>query len=97
MSGTGTRWYAGALPSPLRPVEPRRISVYRPDAATARSTFERHPPRIGDPDANHLYNCAARTRDSLSLRCCEAFMDEASDHVAVEPMHERKLALRDAV
>jgi hypothetical protein len=32
----------------------------------------------------------------LSLRCCQAFMDEASDHVAVERMHERKLVLRDA-
>jgi hypothetical protein len=64
---------------------------------SARSTLNSPPTSVGDPDTDHIYNRAARTRNDLSLRCCEAFMDKACDHVAVEPMHERKLVFRHAV
>jgi hypothetical protein len=67
------------------------------NVAIARSALKRDPPCISNPDTNHLYNRAARTRYDLSLRCCEAFVDEARDHLAIEPMHERKLVLRHAV
>jgi hypothetical protein len=63
----------------------------------ARSGLKRPPPGIGDPDTDGLYRRAARTRDDLSLRRCQTFVHEASDHVAIEPVHERKLVLRHAV
>jgi hypothetical protein len=65
--------------------------------AMARSALKCHPPRIGDSDADHFYNRAARTRDDLSLRCCEAFVDEACEHGAIESMCEDEQVLCDAV
>jgi hypothetical protein len=65
--------------------------------AMARSALKRHPPRIGDSDADHFYNRAARTRDDLSQRCCEAFVDEACEHGAIESMCEDEQVLCDAV
>jgi hypothetical protein len=55
------------------------------------------PPRIGDPDADHLYNRAARSGDEFSLHHCEPFVDEACDHGAIESMGKEQQVLRDAV
>jgi hypothetical protein len=44
-----------------------------------------------------VYNRAARTRDDLSLRRCEAFMDEAGDHGAIESVGNDEQVLCDTV
>jgi hypothetical protein len=40
---------------------------------------------------------AAATRDDLSLHRCEAFVDKACDHAAIESMGKDKQVLCDAV
>jgi hypothetical protein len=72
-----------------------RISLQ--DVAMAPSALKRPPARIADPDTDHLYNRAARTRDDLSLRRCETVVEEACDHVAIEPMGDHERVLCDAV
>jgi hypothetical protein len=57
-----------------------------------RSALKRHLPHIGDPDTDNLY-----TGDHLSLHHCEAFVDEASDHGAIESVGKDKQLLSDAV
>jgi hypothetical protein len=38
--------------------------------AMARSPLKRHPPRIGDLDADHLYRRVAGVLDDVTLRHC---------------------------
>jgi hypothetical protein len=63
----------------------------------ARSALKRYPPSIGDPDTDRLYNRAAGTHNHLSLRSCEAFVDEACDHGAIESVGKDESFLRDTV
>jgi hypothetical protein len=63
----------------------------------ARSALKRHPPSIGDSDTDRLYNRAAGTHNDLSLRSCEAFVDEACDHGTIESVGKDESFLRDAV
>jgi hypothetical protein len=63
----------------------------------ARSALKRHPPRIGDLDAHHLYGRALGGSYDFALCCGEAFVDEACDHSSFESVSDRELALCDAV
>jgi hypothetical protein len=62
-----------------------------------RSVFKRPPARAADPGADHLYNRAATSRNDLSLRYREAFMDEACDYRPVESVNKREQVPRDSV
>jgi hypothetical protein len=63
-----------------------------------RSVFKCRPARIADHDANHFYLRAVRTRDNLASCLCEACVNEACDHGAVESKDEQVLcdAVRNA-
>jgi hypothetical protein len=52
-------------------------------------------PSVGDYQTN-LDRPAASLNDLVAWSC-KPSVDEASDHVAIEPMHERKPVLRHAV
>jgi hypothetical protein len=57
--------------------------------AWRRSVFKRLPARIGDR--------TTRTRNDLSLGCCEAFVNETRDHVAIESVGNDEHLLRGAI
>jgi hypothetical protein len=76
---------------------PRSREKPRGLAPWVRSTFERNPSRIGDRDADRLHKRAARTRHDLSLLRCDASVDEACDHGAIESMGEDEQLLREAM
>ncbi len=94
------RWNVRAKPCgwarlwrPTRPLLGLAIAV----GACAGSVFKRLPARIGDPDADYLYNRSTRTRNDLSLRCRKAFVNETRDHVAIESVGNDEHLLRDAI
>ncbi len=57
---------------------------------------ERPPAGIRDRDADDLDRPAVCS-DGVAPCCCKPGVDEAGDHVAVEPMGEHKQVLGDAV
>jgi hypothetical protein len=67
------------------------------DVAMARSALKRPPARIADPDTDHVYRPAARTRDDLAPRHCQSFIEEAADRGALESMGKDKPLLHDTV
>jgi hypothetical protein len=59
----------------------------------ARSTLKSPSTSVGDYQTNDLDRLAA-SLNGLAASRCKPSADEASDHIAIEPMHERKLVLR---
>jgi hypothetical protein len=62
----------------------------------ARSTLNSPSTSIGDYQTNDL-DPPATSLNGLAAWSCKPSLHKASDHVAIEPMHERKLVLGHAV
>jgi hypothetical protein len=63
---------------------------------TRSSTFDRLPPDFGDPDPTDLDRLAASLHH-LKLLGREPRVNEAGDHVGIEPMSDLKQFLGGAV
>jgi hypothetical protein len=66
------------------------------DVTAVRSTLNSPPTGVGYYQTNDLDRPAA-SLNGLAASRCKPGVDKASDHVAIEPMYERKLVLRHAV
>jgi hypothetical protein len=62
----------------------------------ARSTLNSPSTSVGDYQTNDL-DRSATSLNGLAAWSCKPSLHEACDHVAIEPMRERKLVLRHAV
>jgi hypothetical protein len=71
----------------------RFLACYSDDA---RSTLKSPSTSVGDYQTNDRDRPAA-SLNGLAASSCKASLDEATDHVAIELMHERKLVLRHAM